>query len=224
MIDRPQGILPPGLELFAARPGRASARRELGQQEFLALMVAQIQNQNPLQPMESGDFIGQIAQFSTVEGIAGLERSFATLASTLQSSQALQASTMVGRSVLVNGREVQLATDAPVRGALELPGASSEVVVNIHDAAGQLVKRLVLGAQPAGTVPFTWNGLDDSGAALAAGTYRLEARAVMDGKEVSIGTWVPDKVESVSLRSGSPPQLNLARAGPVSLDAIRQVM
>ena len=82
--------------------------KSLGQDEFLELMMTQLQNQDPLNPAESGEFLSQIAQFGTVNGITELQQSFSTLASSLQSNQALQASTMVGRSVLVENNILQL--------------------------------------------------------------------------------------------------------------------
>ena len=91
-----------GIEsLSSDRLKQTVEKKSLGQEEFLELMMTQLQNQDPLNPAESGEFLSQIAQFGTVNGITELQQSFSTLASSLQSNQALQASTMVGRSVLV---------------------------------------------------------------------------------------------------------------------------
>ncbi len=223
-MDNPLGILPPGLEQFGVQRERTEGASRLGQEAFLELMVAQLQHQDPLKPMESGDFLGQIAQFSTASGIADLQGSFTTLADALQSNQALQASTMVGRTVLVAGDTVDFDGAGAVRGAAELAQGSGEVVVNVHDAAGQLLKRLSLGAREAGPVQFTWNGLDDAGAAVPAGSYRIEVQALTGDGPVSVPAWVPAKVESVSLRAGGTPQLNLAGRGAVGLGEVKQVM
>lgn len=114
-MDKPSGILPPGFEQFRLVENDAAAKRkELGQDEFFELIITQLQNQDSFKPMERGDFLGQIAQFSTVNGISDLQQSFATLATSLQPSQALQASTMVGREVVVPRDVVALKTDGNV--------------------------------------------------------------------------------------------------------------
>ena len=108
-MDKPSAILPGALDQFALRETETNRDQgELGQAEFFDLMVTQLKNQDPFKPMESGEFLGQIAQFSTVDGIGGLQRSFESLAGSLQSSQALQASTMVGRSVALPGDTLRL--------------------------------------------------------------------------------------------------------------------
>ncbi len=95
-------------------------RNKLGQAEFLELMVAQLKNQDPFKPLENGDFIAQMAQFSAVSGMDKLQSSFDTLAGSLQSNQALQASTLVGRSVLVPASQAPLSPQGNIRGVLDL--------------------------------------------------------------------------------------------------------
>lgn len=218
--------LPPGLEHLAAA-SQAPARKgdRLGQEDFFNLMITQLKNQDPLKPLESGEFLGQLAQFGTVNGITELQSSFAQLAGALQSNQALQASTMVGRSVLVPSETVSLGTGGGVSGAVDLPSSTGELVISIHDAAGQLVKRLSLSAQEAGVVRFTWDGLSDGGGQVPPGRYRISAEAQVNGSNVAFPTLVQDQVDSVTLRrDGSAPQLNLSGLGPVNLDQVRQVM
>ena len=101
--------LPPELAGLELKQPEKKANDELGQSEFLDLMIAQLQHQDPLNPADSGEFLGQLAQFGTVNGITELQNSFADLATSLQSSQALQASTLVGRNVLIPGNVVNFA-------------------------------------------------------------------------------------------------------------------
>ena len=102
------GVLPPGLENLTLKSEPEKSKDDLDQSEFLKLMLTQIKYQDPLKPMEGGEFLSQLAQFGTVSGIAALQSSFDVFASSLQSNQALQASTMVGRTVLVPGNVAAL--------------------------------------------------------------------------------------------------------------------
>ncbi len=223
MVDSTKG-LPPGLEQFALQSNTGKQAKELGQDEFLKLMTAQLQNQNPLKPMENGQFLSQLAQFGTVNGIQDLQKSVDTLASSLQSNQALQASTMVGRKVLVESTSVTLQGGQPASGIIDLPAASGEVSLNITDASGRLLRNIPLGAQQGGQLAFTWDGLDDAGNTLPDGSYQITAEASIDDENTALTTLVEARVESVSLnRDGTGTTLNLAGLGPVLMDNVREV-
>src|SRR5690606_15555189 len=144
---------------------------QLGQEEFLKLMITQLENQDPFKPLESGEFLGQLAQFGTVSGISNLERAFAGLSESLVANQALQAAGLVGRNVLVRSDLAYLRDGESVDAALRLPQSSTAVHVQILAADGQLVRRIDLGAQDAGTVRFSWDGMTDDGERAAPGRY-----------------------------------------------------
>ena len=203
---------------------QAAKNNKLGQETFLELMVAQLQNQDPTNPMESGDFLGQLAQFGTVNGIQELQNSFSLLASSLQSNQALQASTMVGRSVLVPGSVVPLPQEGGVSGAIDLPESTSELVISVQDAYGQEVKRINLGQQSAGLAHFRWDGLAEGGGPLPPGLYKLNVEAAGEQKTAAYPVLLKAQVESVTLQRSGQPLLNLANLGSVGLDKVRQVM
>jgi flagellar basal-body rod modification protein FlgD len=114
----------------------------LGQSDFLKLMTTQLMNQDPTKPMESGEFFNQIAQFSMVAGVEELQTSFQQVADAMQSTQTLQASAMVGRSVLVSGDTVSLADGGSAAAGVTLPASTSNLVVGVVDASGQIVRRL----------------------------------------------------------------------------------
>ena len=199
--------------------------KSLGQDEFLELMMTQLQNQDPLNPAESGEFLSQIAQFGTVNGITELQQSFSTLASSLQSNQALQASTRVGRSVLVENNALQVGATGEANIAVELPQSVASLDITIRDGAGQVVRQLNFGAQSGGMVDVRWDGLNQSGERALAGSYTVEAEAVIGGQNQSISTLVEAPVESVSLsRDGGEPTLNLSNIGSVSLNSVRRVL
>jgi flagellar basal-body rod modification protein FlgD len=197
----------------------------LGQEEFLKLMMTQLRNQDPFKPLESGEFLSQIAQFSTVTGIQDLQASFKTLSSSLYSNQALQASSLVGRTVLVPSASAALAAGGQVSGAVDLTSSTSQLVVGVYDGTGQLVRRISLGPQAAGQVSFAWDGLTDAGTAAAPGTYRVRAEAEIGGQAVAMDTLVASKVESVVLggRDGGI-RLNLSSLGGFDFSAVRQIM
>jgi len=192
-------IVPAELQHLTLKQPEKKASEGLGQDAFLELMLTQIKHQDPLNPMESGDFLSQIAQFGTVNGITELNKSFATLSSSLQSSQALQASTMVGNTVLVPGNKSELVTGGQVNGAIDLNSSSSNLVLNVTDATGQNVRQIDLGSHTAGMTKFTWDGLDDSGNPLPEGTYTIEAAALVNNEAVAQSVLVNAKVDSVSL-------------------------
>lgn len=199
-------------------------QNELGQQQFLELMVAQVRNQDPFKPLENGEFLSQIAQFSTVNGIQDLQDSFSSLAGSLSSNQALQASALVGRSVMVNSDVGVLQTGGTLNGAIGLPNDSNAVKVQFYNAAGELVRELPLGAQKQGIVEFSWDGLADNGGPAPASAYRVVASANLDGEDVALATLVKDNVESVILgRPGEGTILNLSALGATDFNRVEEI-
>ena len=219
-------ILPPELQHLAIQQTTdKKAKSELGQDDFLKLMLTQLKHQDPLNPMESGEFLSQMAQFGTVNGITQLQSSFSTLASSLQSSQALQASTMVGNTVLVPGNQSELVSGGELTGAVELDQSTSQLLVNIVDATGQPIRQINLGTQTAGLTKFTWDGLDSSGEPAPSGVYTISATSLQNNESVAQSVLINAKVNSVTLsKAGGEPLLNLNGIGPVSLSQVREIM
>lgn len=200
-------------------PGR------LGQEEFLRLMVAQLENQDPTKPLENGQFLGQMAQFGTVSGIEELQKSFGDLASALSSNQALQASALVGRSVLVSSNTAELTENGEIKGAIEVPATTPTLMLTISDSNGQPVRQISLGSQPEGLQAFTWDGLTDAGEPAASGIYEITATAMGDGEPTALDTLVAAPVESVTLaKGGQGVTLNLAGYGALDFADVRQIM
>ena len=136
-------------------PERTVKNDRLGQEEFLSLMTTQLQNQDPFKPLENGDFIAQMAQFGTVSGIESLQKSFESLSTSLTSNRALEASVMVGRSVLVPSTHNNLVAGEPMKGAIDLPAAAGELTLKITNEKGELVATRVMGPQQKGLVNLT---------------------------------------------------------------------
>ena len=199
----------------------------LGGTDFLTLMLAQLQNQDPTSPVDSNEFLSQLASLSEVQGITQLNTSFTALSNSLVSSQALQASSLLGHQALVASSTATLATaGAALSGAVSVPQTSSQVVLNISNSSGVLVQSLNLGAQPAGLANFSWNGHTSNGSAAPAGTYTLSAQVAGAGAGggSAISTLVNGTVDSVTMGSGSTGlTLNIAGLGSVPFSSVQQI-
>jgi flagellar basal-body rod modification protein FlgD len=208
-----------GLTLPAA--AAKDKRQTLGQEDFLRLMTTQMKYQDPFKPLDATEFLGQIAQFSTVSGVQSLNESFTALSGALTSSQALQAAQLVGHGVLVPSEQGYLESGEGLYGALDLP-ASGPAAVDIFDAAGQRVRTLDLGVQPAGLQHFRWDGLSDSGAELPSGSYTLRGRLSGASRNEAVDTLAVGWVNSVSLGSAGL-NLNLLGMDPAAFSSVRQI-
>ncbi|HKY93579.1 MAG TPA: flagellar hook assembly protein FlgD [Nevskiaceae bacterium] len=215
-------VTDPYADLNLAMRQSSNKRTELGQEAFLKLMTTQMQNQDPFKPLESGEFLGQIAQFSTVSGIQSMNESLAGLTASLTSNQTLQAASLVGHGVLVPAESGYLFEEGGLAGTAELP-ASGAVAVEITDASGQVVRRIDLGQQAAGTTEFAWDGLDESGTRMPEGVYGVRAALDNGGTPVALDTNVIGLVSSVSL-GASGITLNLPGMDPVSLSQVREIV
>jgi flagellar basal-body rod modification protein FlgD len=212
------------LGLNKTRENEQKTPDELGQDDFLELMTAQLKFQDPLEPMENGDFLAQMAQFSTVSGINDLNDAFNSMSTAFQSNQALQASTMVGRDVLIPGDRSRLGENDPLVAAVELDQPARQVVVNITDANGQLVQRLDYGLQPAGMMEVRWDGQMADGSRAAPGLYTVSAE-VHQGDGISSGTmFTQARVESVTLgQAGQDLTLTVSDLGDIPMSQIRKI-
>ncbi len=199
----------------------------LAQQDFLKLMVTQIQNQDPLKPQENGDFLGQMAQFSTVKGLQDMQATMNNLAGSLVSNQALQASSMVGRFVRVPGDAAELVPGEGERffGAVELEQSVPNLKFEIVSPSGEVIKTIGKGQQSEGTVEFAWDGINAKGEPMPAGIYNVRASASVDGKMTSLETMVIAPVSSVTLgRNGEQMSLSISGVGDRRMDQIREIL
>lgn len=209
------------LEGLAIKP--VARNNELGKNEFLKLMIVQLNNQDPLSPQETGDFIAQLAQFSSVEGIENLNTSMTSMAASFRSSQALQASALVGRTVLVNTDSALLQPGGIVSGMIDLQSSTMDLKINISNESGVLVDQISLGSKQRGEIQFMWSGKDADGNQLPAGKYKFAAVAAAVGVEEQVGMSLSANVDSVSIDSSRAITLNLAGIGAVPLDQVKQI-
>lgn len=225
-MDKSTTIQPSVLDQYTTKntDNVGAKKTDLDQQAFLNLMVTQLKNQDPTKPMESAEFLSQIAQFGTVNGISGLQKSLTTMATALSSSQALQASTMVGRDVIIPRDNFSLKAGSKAPVSAVLPSNASNVNISISDSSGQQVFHTSLGAKSAGNLHYDWNGLRDNGQAAASGEYTVKISAVIDNVSTALTPAVTARVDSVTLgRNGLPPTLNVDGYGAVDMADVLEI-
>jgi len=198
-------------------------KSQLGQQDFLKLLTTQLNNQDPLQPMQNGEFMTQMAQFSTVQGIQELQQSFSSFASTMSADRSLQAASLVGHSALVPAQTASLDSNG-LSGAVDLPNAAQDVAVGIYDGSGQLVHQIDLGSRAAGLVDYQWDGTLADGSAAAPGTYYVKAQALIGGSSQEVQNLSSARINSVTFgQSGQDLQVGLAGIGDTALSKLREI-
>ncbi|WP_438971696.1 flagellar hook assembly protein FlgD [Methylophaga sp.] len=196
----------------------------LALEDFMSLMTTQLKNQDPLKPMESGDFLGQIASFGTVSGIADLQDSFSSFAKSMQSDQALQGSSLVGRSVLVPSSIGMMTPEDGMTGQINVSEPVTDLKVQVFSENGVPVRTIEMGAA-SGYTNFTWDGFDANDTAMPEGIYQFRATGTVNGENTAFGTATVAKVSSVLVGSGSQGlTVNLAGIGSVPFGEVQEII
>jgi flagellar basal-body rod modification protein FlgD len=213
-------------DIYSSLGGQAATTTKkkedsLGQADFLRLMTEQLQHQDPLNPMQNSEFLGQLAQFSTVQGIQGLQSSLDGLGSSLATDQLLRGAALVGRNVLVPSAKMSLGAEGTVSGVVAAPDAGS-VTFEVTDANGQSVRKFTVKADKAGEVSFEWDGKNDAGERLPAGTYGVAATFGAGESKQTLSTYVEAPVKSVTVGSDGV-FLDLAGLGTAPLDYVLRI-
>ena len=207
----------------SSKASAASAEGIAGTQDrFMKLLITQMKNQDPLNPMDNAQVTSQMAQLSTVTGIEKLNVSMASMQSSYQASQTMQATSLIGHGVLVPGSSAMLADGKAVLG-IELPAAADKVTVTIRDGAGKAIHKIELGQQAAGTLPLAWDGKTDSGATAANGQYSFDVTASSAGSAIKASTLTFGQVGSVST-GASGVKLNLTNGASATMADVREII
>jgi flagellar basal-body rod modification protein FlgD len=196
-------------------------KKELGQADFLRLMTEQLKNQDPLKPLEGSQFLGQLAQFSTVQGISGMQDALGAVANVMESDQTLRAASLVGHDALVDTDTVQLDAGTGMNGEIVATSAGT-INVEIVDAAGQVIDRVPVEAPGAGSVAWGWDGKLADGRTAPAGTYTIRATTGTGNAAQALSTRIASHVDSVSIESTGL-VLNLRGIGPQPLSSVRRI-
>lgn len=206
----------------AATPAVSAGSGSESEQRFLKLLVTQLNNQDPLNPLDNAQLTSQLAQMSTVSGIEKLNSAFQAMLDQSGSSQVLQSASMIGRSVLVPGSEVALKKGVDVPFAIDMTQAADLVKVTVTNAAGDTVRTFELGALPLGVKTLSWNGLNDAGAAVIDGAYKINVVAVSGNAKVAASALTYSSVTSVS-QGANGVALQLAAGGNAALSDVRLI-
>jgi flagellar basal-body rod modification protein FlgD len=188
----------------AAAANAANAKKnELNQDDFLTLMITQLKNQDPFKPMDPAQYVGQLAQFSSVSGLSDMNKNITALTSSLRGNQVLDGAALIGRTVIAEGSQVYRFVPAdgeaiPTQGAVEVPAGASSVQLVVRDSAGSLVKTQSIDTR-AGLRGFTWDGSNNEGGTASSGAYKIEVIAKVGDKNVSLNTSMAAQVSSVAL-------------------------
>ena len=193
-------------DILGAPPPKAAngGKKELGQEDFLKLLVAQMKNQDPGNPADNGEFLSQIAQFSMVSGIDKLGTSFQGISNNYYATQAMQAAELVGREVLTETDTVLWQEgDVDVQGVIQVPEFADGLNVQVRDIYGALVKTIDVGDYRAGDTNFAWDGTNEDDEKVAPGEYTITAAALVDGKQQAVAVQTYARVESITVDRGS---------------------
>lgn len=202
-------------------------KKELDQASFLKLLTMQLSYQDPFKPVDNAQMLSQMTSMSTSEGISSLSTQMGNLNTLMTSSQALQASALVGQNVLLQSNVGFLEKDGSLGGvvAVGVENKYKNVKITVEDENGQVIREFPLEGDQRGNVEFTWDGKDKNGNPVASGKYVLKANGNnVEGKPESIATFAYGKVDSVVLGNGTnPTQLNLKGLGTTTLNSILQI-
>ncbi len=198
------------------------------QDRFLTLLVTQLQNQDPLNPMDNAQVTSQMAQLSTVNGINQLNNTLLALSGQMDVSQSMQAAGLIGKGVLVPGNKISLGVTDDVATAtpfgVDIISPAAKVVVSIMGPDGQLVRKIDLGSKEAGVYSVEWDGLGEGGTKLVEGKYTVEVAALdSNGQPVAAEALTHGTVSSVAYTSGGL-RIDMGLAGSYSLLDIRKIM
>lgn len=201
---------------------KSKTTTEAQQDRFLKLLVTQMQNQDPLNPMDNAQITSQMAQISTVTGIDKLNTTLASMTDSFSALRSLQATSLIGRGVLSEGKTLLLEGGKATGGVL-LDQSASDVTVKIKTTAGVEVDTVSLDSQSAGLMTFAWDGKDNNGNPVTDGEYVFEVTATSGGKSVAAQTIGFGRVQSVTLDGGQL-VLDTSGLGPLRMDQIKQIL
>jgi flagellar basal-body rod modification protein FlgD len=202
----------------AAAQSAQKDNKTLSQADFLSLLIQQMRNQDPTQPMDSSQMVSQLAQINQVSATQNLQASFDALAQSMQGNQLLQASGMVGHDVTVPSA-VGTLQGGSLDGAVNVPDGGGRTFVQIVDSAGNVVRTIDLGTQTAGLADFHWDGTGNDGQPLPPGTYGLAAQV----GTTAVATYVSGKVTGVGMTGADGAYLDVDGFGGVLLSQVARV-
>jgi flagellar basal-body rod modification protein FlgD len=198
---------------------------EMGQREFLLLFTTQLQNQNPLDPMENEAFVAQLAQFSQLEATTSMSDQMKDLVSSLKGERLMNGAHLIGKSVAVPDGPAILKDGAAIAGVITVPNGANSVNLSVYDKNGSLVKSQELGRKAPGDVTVSWDGTNMQGERMPEGSYTIVATVNdMSGNITKVPISTPDVVKSVTYSAeANDLLLETANGGSVYLSQVKQI-
>ncbi|HEY6482496.1 MAG TPA: FlgD immunoglobulin-like domain containing protein [Steroidobacteraceae bacterium] len=193
------------------------ANMQINQTDFLQLITAQLQDQNPLQPADPTQFVSQLEGMSEVSSMQSMQ-------SSLQASQLLSGTSLLGQSILAPGSTATLAAGGAISGAVTAPAGASQLNIAIVNSSGSIVSSFGVTPQPSGLTPFSWNGTTSSGSAAPAGTYTVQVSATVKGSTQPVNPLVVSKVQSVMIDPSNQGVDLTTDSGTVALSSVVSVL
>jgi len=199
--------------------------QQLSQEDFFAMLTEQLANQDPTAPVDNESMVAQMTSFTMADGISQLNDKFESFAASMTSNQALQASSLIGQNVLVQGNIGHMAAQGDgLSGVVVNEQTVQNMKINIENQYGEVIKTIDAGTQAAGNIAFEWDGKDTQGNDMPEGDYVITATGEVDGENTQLSTAVNRHVGSVSLAgSGQGVILNLAGDVSINLDDVIQI-
>lgn len=196
---------------------------------FLTLLVAQLKNQDPTNPMDNSQLTSQLAQISTVSGIEKLNTTLGSISGQITSVSSVQASSLIGHGVMVSGSAILVGSDtdgtvSTTPFGFELETASDTTTATVSDSTGKVVKTISLGGQTAGVHSYTWDGTQDDGTKAPDGGYTFSINALNNGQQMVATPLNYALVNGVTTSSSGTTALDLGVRGTASVDSVRQIL
>lgn len=195
---------------------------QLTQEDFFSLLTQQLSYQDPSKPADNDQMIAQMTSFTMAEGISNLNANFESLAASMTSNSALQASTLVGKKALLESDSVDLSEGESAKGSVLAQEAVDNLTISIMDESGQLVDTIDMGVQAAGAIRFEWDGMNANGEQLPPGQYNVKAEGRVNGEYSSFPLATFKNIESVSVNGSNGIILN-TNVGSVKLSDVAEI-
>ncbi|PKE28929.1 flagellar hook assembly protein FlgD [Rahnella sp. AA] len=196
---------------------------------FLTLLVAQLKNQDPTNPMDNSQLTSQLAQISTVSGIEKLNTTLGGISGQISTGSSVQASSLIGHGVMVAGSKILVGSDtdgtvSTTPFGFELETAANSVTATVSDSTGKVVKTISLGSQTAGVHSYTWDGTQDDGTKAPDGSYSFSINALNNSQQMVATPLNYALVNGVTTDSSGNTALDLGVRGTATVDSVRQIL
>ena len=221
---QPPSSIPTTAGFEASKKEAKVSEDEMGEREFLLLFTTQLQNQNPLDPMENEAFVAQLAQFSQLEATTSMSEDINSLVTSMKGERMLQGATLLGKKVAVPNGPAILENGAAISGIISVPNGADGIEVKVYDKAGLPIKTELLGRQSPGEVLVRWDGTNAKGEKMPDGAYQMVATVRSFGEVTQVPISTPDVVKSVAYSAEADDLvLEVASGATVTFSQVKQI-